>query len=185
VGKSKAQLAREKRWENPVTKLFSSVMFKGVDQALSMMGVAVRSAENAIARLTYFANKVRERTLSVMLTNNLDEHRASKMTFLRLDDVLTIKKNDAGRATLEKLQFVLGAALARKLVTRRTVRVPARTEVIYEINEEFLGSLGPEKARQIAKILGNTPKLYVGDVPKRVKQGKPRRKREGSRSRKR
>jgi hypothetical protein len=185
VGKSKAQLAREARWDRSVSKILDEVKYKFVFDALSIMGVAVHSAENTISRLMYFASRVRVQIETDMIVSRISEFRASKMTFLRLDDVLTIKKNDAGRATLEKLQFVLGAALARKLVTRRTVRVPARTEVIYEINEEFLGSLGPEKARQIAKILGNTPKLYVGDVPKRVKQGKPRRKREGSRSRKR
>lgn len=185
MGKSKAQLAQEARWNPKVAAILVKAKNSTVEDGLALMGVAVRSAENAIARLTYLSKTLRREIHFQMIEHGISEYRASRMTFLRLDDVFTIKKNDAGQAAYERLVARFGKKFAKSLVSIRKERIPATIDTIFEIDEAFLQEQDSATRKEIAKALGHDPKLYVGDVPKRVKTGGARRKREGNTTRKR
>lgn len=51
------------------------------------------------------------------------------------------------------------------------------TVTTYKIKDQAIDELDRDIQENLASIIGNPQKLFVGEVPKRVKEGRPRAKR--------
>ena len=174
MAKSKKRQEQEKRWNDSAQKFIEDAMQGSVDEALLLLGTAIRAAESVAARLEYKAKQFRERLVLVMLTNQTYERRITTRTFLRLDPSFSIPKDEDGAAIVQHLTDVYGRDFVKQVVEQETEEIPARTEVHYKVKKATITDLGLAERFRLVTNLRNAPKLHVDDPPKRVMKGKGR-----------
>lgn len=162
------------RWDKNIQEIIAKAISGSEFFTLSVLGRAIRGFESTKSRSEYISKRLKEKTLEFMEIYGIDEIRITLRTFIRRDLVFTIPDDDEGRTIYKKVISLFGREMADKLITKAHKEIPARKVISYAVNDQTLQELDDHKKVILAKAIGNTPRLFVGETPKRVKTGKKR-----------
>lgn len=147
------------------------------EKRLSIKGRALRTIRTLAARAAVMDGILEKDALEDMESQGVEEHSATRLTFMYIVRTFAITKNAGAESVYRKVVMDLGIDLAQRLYQRKEWVVPEKRFPVYILNEEELAKLTDAQKRKLSKATGLPVKVMVNETPQRVKMRLPRRKR--------